>query len=292
MQFSVEQAAFEVVKRAATVLPPDVVRALRDARDREEEGSNARMAFDAILENVRIAAEHSVPICQDTGWPTFFVQHPAGWSLRRMRREIEAAVARAAGEAILRPNAVDSVSGKNSGNCVGIGIPTIYFSEVDGPGFRIDLLLKGGGSENVSGQFSLPDRTLEAGRDLDGVFKVVLKAVFDAQGKGCGPAVVGVGIGGDRAHSLSLAKKQLLRPIDDVNPDPRLAELEERIKKAANELGIGPMGFGGKNTVLAVKAGYAHRHPASFFVSVAYFCWASRRASAVFDAEGNYRVTQ
>jgi fumarate hydratase class I len=138
-------------------------------------------------------------------------------------------------------------------------------------------LLKGGGSENVGFQYSLPHGALNAGRDLDGVRKVVLEGVFKAQGKGCGPGILGVGIGGDRPHSYWVSKEQLFRPLDDVNPDPRLAELEERILREGNELGIGPMGFGGNTTLLGVKVGSAHRLPASFFVSVSYLCWAARR---------------
>ena len=291
-QTSIEQAVYDMVKQAATVLPPDVVESMEISREHEEKGSTARMALDTILENVKLAAEDVAPMCQDTGWPTFFVYYPLGWSTARMRREIEAAVAKATSNNVLRPNAVDPVSGKNTGTCVGTGIPTIEFIEVESDHVKIDLLLKGGGCENTSTQFKLPDADLSAGRDLDGVRKVVLKAVFDAQGRGCGPAILGVGIGGDRTHSYKLAKKQLLRKLSDTNPDEELAKLEERIREEANELKIGPMGFGGGTTVLGVKAGVAARHPACFFVSIAYFCWASRRSSLVFEGEDNYRIEQ
>ncbi|GAB4149998.1 MAG: hypothetical protein Kow00107_00330 [Planctomycetota bacterium] len=292
MQVPLEPIVFEVVKRASTVLPPDVIRALEKAHSTEQEGSTAKMAFEAILSNCKLADENAAPICQDTGWPTFYVSHPFGWSTSRMKREIDAAVARAAGESLLRPNAVDPVSGKNTGNCVGTGIPTVYFTEWESDKVKIELILKGGGCENVSTQFSLPYAKLGAGRDLDGVRKVVLQAVYDAQGRGCGPCILGIGIGGDRAYSYALAKKQLLRHVDDTNPDKELAELEQRIVRESNSLGIGPMGFGGENTVLAAKIGVASRHPASFFVSVAYFCWASRRASVEIHADGSYIISQ
>ena len=292
MQRSIEEVAFKLVRQASTVLPPDVTEALKSACWLEEEGGKARMAFDTILKNVKLAEENSAPLCQDTGWPTFYVFHPVSWSTTRMRREIEVSVAKAVERALLRPNAVDPITGRNSGNCVGVGIPTIYFQEIEGERVKLELLLKGGGSENVSAQFSLPYAPLNAGRDLEGVRKVVLKAVYDAQGKGCSPAILGIGIGGDRAQSYNVAKRQLFRRISDSNPDPAIAELESRILSDANALGIGPMGFGGKTTALAVKIGYAHRHPASFFVSIAYFCWGSRRAFALIEPNGEYKITQ
>jgi len=291
-QFSLEKLAYEVIKRASTVLPPDIVRAVRAAYDKEAEGSSAKLAFKAILENVELAAKKAAPLCQDTGWPTFHVYHPLGWSTARMRREIEASVAKGVEDSLLRPNAVDPISGKNTETCVGTGIPTFYFFEVEGESARIDVLLKGGGCENTSAQYSLPFAPLKAGRDLEGVRKVVLQAVNDAQGKGCSPAFLGIGIGGDRAYSYALAKKQLFRHIDDKTADPRLAGLEARIIHDANELGIGPMGFGGACTLLGAKIGVASRHPACFFVSVAYFCWASRRASGELQPGGETKVTQ
>ena len=147
---------------------------------------------------------------------------------------------------------------------------------VDSKG-RVALLMKGGGSENMSMQFSLPDATLGAGRDLEGVRRAVLAAVQHAQGFGCAPGILGVAIGGDRASGFEEAKLQLLRNLADTNPDPRLARLERRILREANTLGIGPMGLGGKTTLLAVKIGSRPRVPASFFVTVAYLCWAARR---------------
>lgn len=268
----------ELVRRASTDLPADVEAALRAAREREEAGSAAASTLAAILENVALARARSQPICQDTGTPIFHVRYPAGMSAGRLRAWMEAAVAEATRRAYLRPNAVDSLTGRNSGNNLGIGFPVFHMEEGDDDALEVALLLKGGGSENVSIQYSLPYEPLQAGRDLEGVRRVVLDAVYRAQGEGCAPGILGICIGGDRGTGYTYAKMQLLRPLDDVNPVPELAALEERLLRECNELGVGPMGFGGKTTILGVKIGTAHRLPASYFVTVAYMCWACRRA--------------
>jgi fumarate hydratase class I len=144
------------------------------------------------------------------------------------------------------------------------------------------LMLKGGGCENVGAQYSLPNTKLGADRNLAGIKKVILDAVYQAQGQGCAPGILGIGIGGDRETSYMISKKQFFRKLDDKNPNPDLAALEEEILEKANQLGIGPMGFGGKTTLLGVKADWAHRLPASFFVSVSYMCWAERRRTMKF----------
>lgn len=276
----------ELIRRTSTDLPPDVERALTEARRREAEGSAARGAIDSILENVALARRDSSPICQDTGTPIFTVRHPAGWSTRQLREQIRKAVAEATSRAYLRPNAVDSISGKNSGDNLGDhAFPTIHFEEVEGKALTVDLMLKGGGCENVGAQYSLPHAGLGAGRDLEGVRRAALDAVYQAQGQGCAPGVLGIAIGGDRGSSYLASKEALLRPLDDVNPDPALAELEARLLGEANQLGIGPMGFGGETTVLGVKAHSLHRLPASFFVSVSYMCWAHRRRRMIVDGE-------
>jgi fumarate hydratase class I len=276
----------ELIRRTSTDLPPDVEQALGAALQREVPASAARGALDTILENVALARRDSSPICQDTGTPIFTVQHPAGWSTRALRQQIREAVAQATRKAYLRPNAVDSLSGKNSGNNLGDdAFPTIHFEEVEGEMLTIDLLLKGGGCENVGAQYSLPHTALGADRDLEGVRRVALDAVHQAQGQGCAPGVLGIAIGGDRGSSYLASKEALLRPLDDVNPDPALAELEERLLREANELGIGPMGFGGRTTVFGIKACSLHRLPASFFVTVSYMCWAHRRRRMIVEGE-------
>ena len=220
------EAFLELIRRTSTDLPPDVERALEQARQAEQPGSAARGALDTILENVTLARRGSSPICQDTGTPIFTVHHPAGWS-RELRRQIRQAVARATGLAYLRPNAVDALSGKNSGDNLGDdSFPTIHFEEAGGETLTVDLMLKGGGCENVGAQYSLPHSGLGAGRDLEGVRRVVLDAVHQAQGQGCAPGVLGIAIGGDRVPSFLASKAVLLRPLDDVNPDAALADLE------------------------------------------------------------------
>jgi fumarate hydratase class I len=276
----------DLIRLTATDLPHDVEEALAKAREAEAAGSRGASVLDTILANVRMARTRSTPICQDTGLLNFYVKHPRGADLDAFRKDACDAAAKATEKSYLRPNAVHSVSGKNSGNNVGIGLPVFTFESWDQDGWEVRLLLKGGGSENVGAQFRLPDETLKAGRDLDGVRRGVLKAVFDAQGEGCSPGVIGVGIGGDRAGSYALAKKQLLRPLTDRNEDPALAKFEDSLATECNRLGIGPMGLGGGFTVLGVKAGVAHRHPASYFVSVAYLCWAARRRRMVVDKSG------
>jgi fumarate hydratase class I len=268
----------ELVRRAATDLPTDMEQALTTARANEAPGSAAEGALEAILKNIKIAREHSTPVCQDTGTPIFEIHYPMGISTRVLAEQIRRAVAIATERAYLRPNAVDGLTGKNSGDNTGEDFPTMHFHEWEKGSIHVDLLLKGGGCENVSTQYKLPDTRLKAGRDLEGVRRVVLDAVHQAQGKGCAPAVLGVAIGGDRGSSYIKSKQQLLRKLDDKNSNEQLAALEEQLYEESNQLGIGPMGFGGKTTVLGVKVGTQHRLPASYFVSVAYMCWANRRA--------------
>ena len=268
----------ELIRLAATDLPPDVESSLRQTVGRETPGSAARGALESILKNVELARQNSTPICQDTGTPIFYVYHPEEWSTRRLREQIRQAVAEATARAFLRPNAVDSLSGKNSGNNLGDEhFPSIHFEEIDGETLRIDLMLKGGGCENVGAQYSLPNSALGAGRDLAGVRKVALDAVHKAQGKGCAPGILGIAVGGDRGSSYYASKEALFRRLDEPNPDPTLAALEVRLTDEGNQLGIGPMGFGGQTTVLGTKITGMHRLPASFFVSVSYMCWAYRR---------------
>ena len=272
-------AFVELIRRAAALLPADMERALRKAREDEESGSAAEGALDTILQNVEMSRAKSTPICQDTGTPIFTIHYPLGVSTRTLADQIRRACAIATEKGYLRPNAVDSLTGKNSGNNTGIDFPTMHFEEWDEEGLKVNLILKGGGCENVSTQYELPNSDLDAGRDLEGVRRVVLDAVYKAQGLGCAPGVLRVAVGGDRGTSYIKSKQLLLRPVDDTNEEPKLAELEARLLEEGNQLGIGPMGFGGKTTLLGVKVGTLHRLPACYFVSVAYMCWANRRAS-------------
>lgn len=283
-------AFVELVRRASTDLPADVEMALKTARDKEASESAAVGALDTILENVALARANSTPVCQDTGTPIFYIYHPSDVSTRALKGHIQAAVAEATARSYLRPNAVDPLTGKNSGNNLGVGFPTFHFEAWDEDFLHVDLLLKGGGSENVGVQYKLPHSPLNAGRDLEGVRRVVLDAVYQAQGKGCAPAVLGIAIGADRGNGYVHAKEQLFRPLNDINPNPQLAELEGALLRECNKLGIGPMGFGGQTTVLGVKIGAYHRLPACYFVSVAYMCWACRRATmTIRDGEVEYK---
>jgi fumarate hydratase class I len=269
----------ELVSRASTRLPADVEAALRRGREREAEGSLARKALETLLENTELARQRRAPLCQDTGTPVVWVHHPAGVSTRMLRRALEDAVRRATAEHTLRPNAVETLSGRNTGDGAGRGIPYVHFDEWDEPAVEARILLKGGGCENVGAQYKLPDGRLGAGRDLEGVRRVVLDAVVEAQGKGCAPGVLGVAVGGDRVSGYEESKRQLLRGLEDTHPDPELARLEARLLEEGNRLGIGPMGFGGATTLLGVKIGVLDRLPASYFVSISYMCWADRRAA-------------
>ncbi len=285
MQPDITEQILELVRLTATDLPPDVEKNLRESREQEEDGSAAQGALDTILENVKMAREKSTPICQDTGTPLFFVSYPEGWSTRKLTRQIQEAVVTATKKAYLRPNSVNTLTGKNTGDNSGDEhYPSIHFEEIEGDQVEIDLILKGGGCENVSTQYKLPDSSLAAGRDLDGVRKVSLDAVVKAQGKGCAPGTLGIAIGGDRGSSYVASKEALKRQLDDTNPDLALAEMEEKITDQANQLDIGPMGFHGKTTVLGTKIKNLHRLPASYFVSISYMCWAYRRRKMIFES--------
>lgn len=280
------QEILELVRFTSTNLPEDVEKVLREAFSKEEQGSAAYNALQTILKNVEMTRRNSTPICQDTGTPIFFVRYPEGWSQRKLREQIKAAIEEATKKSYLRPNAVDSISGKNTGNNLGDEhFPTIHFEEVDGDTLTIELMLKGGGCENVGAQYSLPDNRVKAGRDLEGVRRAVLDAVWQAQGEGCAPGFLGVSIGGDRGSSYVASKEALLRNVADSNPNPELSALENRLTDEANQLGVGPMGFGGKATVLGTKITSTHRLPASFFVTVSYMCWAYRRRKMTVTAE-------
>ena len=273
----------ELIRRASTTLPPDVEEAMSRAIELEGEGASAASSLALMLENARQASEGSTPICQDTGALLFFIEYGPDYRQKEIEDAARAATIAATESYYLRPNAVDSVTGKNSGNNLGETFPYFHLDQRDEPGLRVRLMLKGGGSENVGAQYKLPDGGLKAGRDLEGVRRCVIDAVFNAQGKGCAPGVIGVGIGGDRGTSYLGSKEQLLRDLGDTNPDGTLAELETQLFSELNQLGIGPSGFGGKTTVLGVKIGKMHRLPACFFVSISYVCWAYRKAAMTVE---------
>jgi fumarate hydratase class I len=279
MRMDLKKSILELIRRAATDLSPDVEKSLTEAYEREDENSPARNVFKTILENVRMARENNTPMCQDTGSLVFYIDFPVGSPEKEYREAAEGAAREATALQYLRPNAVDPITGKNSGNNVGVNAPYFHFHQWDRDEVRIRLMLKGGGSENVGIQYKLPHPPLKAGRDLKGVRKLIIDAVTQAQGLGCAPGVIGVGIGGGRDTSFTLSKEQFFRKIGDRSPDKGLAELEVSLYKDLNTLGIGPMGFGGKTTVLDVFIASQARHPATYIVSISYTCWAFRRKS-------------
>ncbi len=282
-----EHILYELVVKASTDLPLDVEQALSESCRSEAAGSNAAQALASMLENIRLARQTRRPLCQDTGSLLFWVEAPSHLAEQDFRKAANAAVARATAEGVLRQNCVDSLSGRNTGDNLGLGSPSIHWTVREGrESVVVQLLLKGGGCENVGIQYSLPDTELAAGRDLDGVRRCLLDAVWRAQGRGCAPGVLGVCIGGDRASGYVESKRQLLRRIGERSNVTALAELEERVLRESNSLGIGPMGFGGKTTLLDLFIGTLHRVPASYFVSISYMCWSYRRQSCCLQANG------
>src|SRR5688572_8050582 len=280
-------SVLSLVVRTSTDLPPDVRAAMRVAMAQEQAGTQSAQALTVIAQNIDLAADSEGAICQDTGMPTFEVRTPVGVNQIALKKQIRDAVAEATKQGKLRPNSVDSLTGDNSGNNLGPGTPIIHFEQWENDDeIEVKLILKGGGCENMNAQYSLPAELSGLGRadrSIEGVRKCILHAVWHAQGKGCAPGAIGVCVGGDRTSGYVHAKEQLFRTLDDVNADPRLAELEASIIGEVNKLGIGAMGFGGRVSLIGCKVGALNRLPASFFVSVAYDCWAFRRLGVVLD---------
>ncbi len=281
-----QASLLELVRRTSCDLPPDVEAVLKRSLRKEQKGTTARYALDVIMRNIQLARESSLPLCQDTGSLLFFVRAPKGYDQQAFHKAADAAVKQATEVGYLRQNSVDSLTGKNSGTNLGPGSPSYHFEQCSRKSIQVRLILKGGGCENCGIQYALPYGPLGAGRDIQGVEKCILDAVYRAQGKGCAPGALGVCVGGDRATGYLHSKEQLLRTLDDKNENATLAKLESRIMKKANSLEIGPMGFGGRTTLLGCKVGALNRLPASYFVSISYMCWAYRRRGCVLSASG------
>jgi len=283
---ALHDSMLELIRRTSAEIPDDVQAAILSSLEREKKGTIAESAMKIIEKNIELAKQKSQPICQDTGSIIFYIDCPIGFDEIEFEEPLRKAVRLATKKGFLRQNSVDSITGVNDGTNVGPGSPTVHFHQHRSQEVHIRLVLKGGGCENVGAQYSLPNEKIKADRDLDGCRKVILDAVLQAQGKGCGPGILGVCIGGDRATGYEFSKQQFLRRLDDRNPMPELDRLEQDVLNTANELGIGPMGFGGKTTLLGVKICAANRLPASFFVSVSYMCWAYRRQGVVLNPGG------
>ncbi len=282
---ALQDSLVELIRRTSAEIPDDVRKVILAALEREKQGTIAASALKIIEQNIELARRKSQPICQDTGSVIFYVDCPIEFDQIALEEAVRGAVLQATKKGYLRQNSVDSLTGKNDGTNLGPGSPTLHFHQHRSSDVQIKLMLKGGGCENVGAQYSLPLERLQADRDLDGCRKVILDAVHQAQGKGCGPGVLGVCIGGDRATGYEESKRQLLRTLEDRNSNEALDELEQRILHSANELGIGPMGFGGRTTLLGVKIGALNRVPASFFVTISYMCWAYRRQGIKLDSD-------
>jgi len=279
---TVENVAFNLIKQAVIYLPEDVKQALRKAYD-EETSEAGKTQLKAILENIELAEKNQAPICQDTGTIIFYVLAGAEVKgLDKIEGALINATRRATKEVPLRPNAVDPFTQKNSGDNTGRFIPYIHWEVVPGDTLELTVMPKGGGSENVC-----LTGMLVPGEGINGLKKFVIESIIKAGAQPCPPTIVGVAMGGGADIAMKLAKKALLRPLNEPNPNPEIAKLERELYEAANMTGIGPMGLGGKTTVLGVHVEYAFRHPASFPAAVAFNCWAARRASARVRADGS-----
>jgi fumarate hydratase subunit alpha len=276
-----EDVAFNILKQAVIYLPEDVKQALKKAYA-EETSETGKTQLKAILDNIELAEKYQAPICQDTGTIIFYVKAGAkAKNLDKLEEPLIKAVRRATKEIPLRPNAVDPFTQKNSGDNTGRLIPYINWEIVSGNSIELTVMPKGGGSENVC-----LTGMLVPGEGINGLKKFVIESLIKAGAQPCPPTILGVAMGGGSDIAMKIAKKALLRPLNEPNPNPEIAKLEREIFEAANMTGIGPMGLGGKTTVLGVHIDYAHRHPASFPAAVAFNCWAARRASARVDADG------
>jgi fumarate hydratase, class I len=272
----------ELYKKVATSLPHDIREAMEAGLAVEKAGTTAYSTLAVQVENMKLASETARPVCQDTGVPTFWMKVPVGLSHGEIKNTVMEATRLATEQIPLRPNAVDVITDKNSGDNTGTGFPVIYLEETNESTLTIDLMLKGAGCENAGQIYKLPVGELNAQRDFDGVRKCVIDTVLKVQGRGCPPYILGVGIGATKDQVTKLAKEQLMRRLNEFNKIAELAALEKLILEDLNELGIGPMGLGGRTTALGVKIGVNHRHPASYFVDVSVSCWATRRGRLIW----------
>ena len=274
----------EAIRLAQIKLPEDVLRALKESAEREE--GMARDILESLVRNAEEARKMGLPICQDTGTPTFFLELGDGFPVRSdLIQLLREAVRRATEEVPLRPNAVNPWTGENSGDNLGRGVPIVKVRLTPGDRLRLTYLAKGGGSENVSALYMM-----RPGDCARAVKEAVLEAVLRAGPKPCPPVIIGVGVGGGADAALEAAKWATVRPVGSRNEDPKLAELEDMLLDRVNSLGIGPMGLGGRTYALAVHVEWLHRHPASMPVGVSMLCWAARRAVVEFWPDGSYRI--
>jgi fumarate hydratase subunit alpha len=278
---AVEDAVVRLMRRAAILLPSDVEGALRSVLSMED-GAAARGELSTMLDNAAAAREDGVPLCQDTGMPVFLLRIGSMARSRDIPSAVRRGVERATAEVPLRPSVVHPLTRENPGTNTGPGVPHLVVELVAGrDDAELWALPKGAGSENMSRLAMLPPAA-----GSEGVARFVVEAVLSAGARPCPPTVVGLGVGGCSDEALWLARRALLRPLGSPQPDPLLAELERRCADELNGSGLGPMGLGGRTTVLAVHALAAHCHTASLPVGVVVQCWADRRAGARISADG------
>ena len=281
-----EDVFVTLLRLAVTDLPQDVVNSLEQAL-KLESNSTAKRQLEAIIENIKLARQRSIPMCQDTGIQIFYLTVGSKFPLiSEIPQILENAVRKGTQEIPLRPNTVNPLFHKNPGDNTGRYIPWINWKIVKGNDLQITAFPKGGGSENVCQL-----RMLTPGQGLKGMKQFVIDAVIETGAKACPPIIIGIGIGGGADICMKLAKEQLLRPVGQRHPDQRIADMEEELLEAINKTGIGPMGLGGDTTSLDVHIDFAMRHPASFPVGLAVQCWAARRASATITREGRVEFT-
>jgi fumarate hydratase subunit alpha len=278
----IKEVTISLLKNAVTVLPSDIKEGLRGAYEVEEE-SVPKMQLRNILDNIELAESSSIPMCQDTGIQIFYITFG-----KNMKVNVENAVREGVKDATkavpLRPNAVHPISRHNPGDNTGLKMPYINYRFSDEDYMEIAVMPKGAGSENMSAL-----KMLNPSQGLKGIKEFVLDTVISAGGKPCPPTILGMGIGGSADISMKLAKQALLRPIDSHHSEPQIAELENQLKEAINSLGIGPMGLGGKTTVLSVNIEYAYCHTASLPVAINLQCWAARKAVARIYSDGTVK---
>jgi fumarate hydratase subunit alpha len=266
---------------AVIIMPEDLVKAMNKAHGAET-GQLAKLQLGTMLENVRLAEEEHVPVCEDTGIQTIFLDVGKNFPhLAELMNAIPEAVRLATVSGPLRPNAVNPFTGKNSGDNLGPNAPAINLTIVEGDGATIHLLPKGGGSEQLSALWMLTPAD-----GIKGLKREVLSHVQKAGGRPCPPVIVGIGVGGSADTCVRMAKRSLLRPLGSPNPDSNVAALEKELLESINQLGVGPMGMGGKTTALAVNVEFAPRHPATFPVGLVMQCWCHRHATIIIDRNG------
>jgi fumarate hydratase subunit alpha len=281
---NIEEILIEGICQAVTNLPNDVVKALKKAAELEK--GIAKIQMQTILKNIKIASKEGIPLCQDTGILSFYIQAGTKFKyINDLEKIFNKALKRATKEIPLRPNAVNPFTGENSGDNTGMNIPYINWNIVKGNECRIHILPKGGGSENMSALWML-----NPGEGFEKTKKLIVEHIINTGGKPCPPTIAGIGIGGGADICMQLAKKALLRKIGEKHKEKKVAKMEKELTDLINKTGVGPMGMGGKTTVLDVHIEYAHRHPASFPVGLVLQCWANRKKTIIFTKNGSIKI--